>query len=264
VSSPVTNRVKDRIARGELALCMASRLARTADLGMMADACGFDSFYIDIEHSSISIDTAAQMIAAALPVGIAPMARIPGHDFDMAARLLDAGALGIICPQVDTAEQAQAMVAACKFPPVGHRSVAGAGPLQFYRPTPLVEVNSQGNALTLCIPMLETQCGVDNAEAIAAVPGIDILLIGSNDLSADLGIPGDLKHPTIRAAYETAARACNKHGKCLGIGGVRGDAALAADLVTLGSRFMIAGLDAGYMMQAARADVAALRKATTT
>jgi 2-keto-3-deoxy-L-rhamnonate aldolase RhmA len=260
-NSSITNRVKDRIARGELALCMASRLARTADLGMMADACGFDSFYIDIEHSSISIDAAAQMIAAALPVGITPMVRVPGHDFDMAARLLDAGALGIICPQVDTAEQARAMVAACKFPPLGHRSVAGAGPLQGFRQTPLADVNSQGNALTLCIPMLETQLGVDNAEAIAAVPGIDILLIGSNDLSSELGIPGDLKHPKIRAAYETTAAGCKKHGKCLGIGGVRGDAALAADLVKLGARFMIAGLDAGYMMQAAKADVASIRKA---
>jgi 2-keto-3-deoxy-L-rhamnonate aldolase RhmA len=263
VSLPVTNRVKDRIGRGELALCMASRLARTADLGMMADACGFDAFYIDIEHSSISIDTAAQMIAAALPIGIAPMARIPGHDFDMAARLLDAGALGIICPQVDTEEQAKAFVAACKFPPLGHRSVGGAGPLQGFRQTPLADVNSQGNALTLCIPMLETQRGVDNAEAIAVVAGIDILLIGSNDLSAELGIPGDLKHPKIRAAYETTAAGCKKHGKCLGIGGVRGDAALAADLVKLGARFMIAGFDAGYMMQAAKADVAALRKATS-
>ena len=257
----VVNRVKERIARGEVALCMASRLARTADLGMIADACGFDSFYIDIEHSSISTDIAAQIVAAALPIGITPMARIPGHDFDLAARLLDAGALGIICPQVDTVEQAKAMVAACKFPPLGHRSVAGAGPLQFYRATPLAEVNAEGNALTLCIPMLETPHGIDNAEAIAAVPGIDMLLIGSNDLSAALGIPGELKHAKIRAAFETAAMACKQHGKCLGVGGVRGDAALAADLVKLGARFIIAGLDTGYLLQAAKADVAALRKA---
>jgi 2-keto-3-deoxy-L-rhamnonate aldolase RhmA len=204
------------------------------------------------------------MIAAALPIGIAPMARIPGHDFDMAARLLDAGALGIICPQVDTPEQAKAFVAACKFPPLGHRSVSGAGPLQFYQAMPLGEVNSQGNEHTLCIPMLETPCGIENAEAIAAVPGIDVLLIGSNDLSTELGIPGDLKHPNIRAAYETAMKGCKAHGKCLGIGGVRGDAALAADLVKLGARFMIAGLDTGYLMQAAKADVAALRKATAS
>ena len=256
----VTNRVKDRIARGEVALCMAVRFARTTDIGMIADSCGFDSIFIDIEHSAIPVDIAAQMIAAALPLGIAPLARIPGHDFHMAARLLDAGALGIVCPQVDTAEQAKAMVDACKFAPAGHRSVSGAGPLQFYRQTPLAEVNAQGNALTLCIPMLETPKGIENADAIAAVPGVDILLIGSNDLSTELSIPGDLRHAKIRAAYEATAAACRKHGKCLGIGGVRGDDALMADLVKLGGRFIIAGLDRGYLMQAAKADVAAIRK----
>ena len=263
MNAPVRNRIKERMGACEVALCMASRFARTADIGMIADACGFDGFYADIEHSSISIDAAAQMCVAALPVGITPMVRVPGHDFHLAARLLDGGALGIICPQVDTAAQAQAMVAACKFPPLGHRSVSGAGPLQGFRATPLGEVNSQGNELTLCIPMLETPEGIANADAIAAVPGIDVLLIGSNDLSAALGIPGDLKHPKIRAAYEATAAACKKHGKHLGIGGVRGDHALTADLVKLGARFMIAGLDSGYMMKAAREDVAAIRKAIT-
>ncbi len=153
------------------------------------------------------------------------------------------------------------MVAACKFAPLGHRSVSGTGPLQFYRPTPLAEVNAQGNALTLCIPMLETPQAIENADAIAAMPGIDILLIGSNDLSTALGIPGDLSHAKIRAAFETTAAACKKHGKCLGIGGVRGDNALMADLVKLGGRFVIAGLDRAYLMQAAKADAAGIRKA---
>lgn len=259
--APLRNRIKERIAAGNVTLCMASRLARTAELGMIADACGFDGFYIDIEHSSISLDAAAAMCVAALPLGVTPMARIPGHDFDMAARLLDAGALGIICPQVDTPAQAEKFVAGCKFPPLGNRSVAGTGPLQLFRAAQLGEVNAHGNDLTLCIPMLETAEGVANAEAIAAVPGIDMLLIGSNDLSAALGIPGELRHPKIRAAFETAAVACKKHGKTLGIGGVRGDHALAADLVKLGARFVIAGLDTGYLMKAAREDAAALRKA---
>ena len=259
--APVRNRIKERMAAGDVALCMASRFARTADIGMIADAAGFDGFYIDIEHSTISLDAAAAMCVAALALGVTPMARIPGHDFDMATRLLDAGALGIICPQVDTAEQATAFVAACKFPPLGHRSVAGTGPLQHFRATPLGEINMQGNDLTLCIPMLETAAGIKNAEAIAAVPGVDIILIGSNDLCTELGIPGDLRHEKIRAAYETAAAACNAHDKILGVGGVRGDHELTKSLVALGARFVIAGLDTGYLMAAAKADVAGMRKA---
>lgn len=250
------------MARGEVALCMATRLARTADIAMIADAAGFDCFYIDMEHCTITLDAAGQICTAALGVGITPLVRIAGHNFDDAARLLDAGALGIVCPNVSTRAQAEAFAKACRLPPLGERSVAGAGPLQGYRATPLAEVNSQGNALTTCIAMLETPEGIENADAIASVPGIDVLLIGSNDLCTAMGIPGELKHPKLRAAYEATAKACQAHGKVLGIGGIRGDVAHVAELVALGARFVIAGSDVQYLMMAARAEVASLRKAT--
>ena len=94
------------------------------------------------------------------------------------------------------------------------------------------------------------------------MPGIDGLLIGSNDLCTALGIPGELKHPKLRAAYETAMKACKAHGKHLGVGGIRGDVEHVAELVKLGARFVIAASDVQYLMKAARGEVAALRKAT--
>jgi len=257
----VTNRVKERLARGETALCMATRLARTPEIAMIADACGFDAFFIDMEHSAITLDAAAAMCTAAVPVGIAPLVRVAGHDFHDATRLMDLGAMGIICPDVETADEAQAFATACRFPPLGARSVGGAGPLQGYRATPLGEVNAQGNAATLLVAMLESPVGIANADAIAAVPGIDVLLIGSNDLCTAMGIPGDLKHPKLREAYEATMRACAAHGKHLGIGGIRADVAHVAELVTLGARFVIAASDIQYLMAAARSEVAALRKA---
>ncbi|MGA9498655.1 MAG: aldolase/citrate lyase family protein, partial [Pseudolabrys sp.] len=176
--------------------------------------------------------------------------------------LLDMGALGITCPNVSTRAEAEAFVRACRFPPLGERSVAGAGALQGYRPTPLGEVNKQGNAATLLIPMLETPEGIANADAIAAVPGIDVLLIGSNDLCTAMGIPGDLKSPKLQAAYEATAKACKTHGKHLGVGGIRADVEHVAELVKLGARFVIAASDVQYLMKSARDEVAALRKAT--
>jgi 2-keto-3-deoxy-L-rhamnonate aldolase RhmA len=256
----VRNRAKEKLEAGEVVLCLGTRLSRTVDVGMIADACGFDAFYVDMEHSATPLETAAAMCASALALGITPLVRTPGHQPHVASRLLDTGALGIIYPHVNTAAEAEAFVVACKFPPVGRRSVAGAGPAQLYRALPLGEVNRHGNAGTLCIAMLETPQGIDNADAIAAVPGIDVLLIGSNDLSTEMGLPGDLRHPRIRAAYEAAAAACRRHGKHLGIGGVRGDAALTRDLVALGGRFMITGFDVGYLMTAAGADVAQIRR----
>ena len=103
----ITNRMQERLARGEVALCMATRLARTADIAMIADSCGFDAFFIDMEHCTISLDDAAQICVAALPVGVTPLVRIAGHQFEDATRLLDMGALGIICPNVSTRVEAE-------------------------------------------------------------------------------------------------------------------------------------------------------------
>jgi 2-keto-3-deoxy-L-rhamnonate aldolase RhmA len=171
------------------------------------------------------------------------------------------GALGIVCPNVSTRAEAEAFVRACRFPPLGERSVGGPGALQGYRQTPLGEVNKQSNAATTLIAMLESPEGIANADAIASVTGIDVLLIGSNDLCTAMGIPGDLKSPKLRAAYETAAKACKAHNKHLGVGGIRADVEHVAELIRLGARFVITGSDTQYLIRLARDEVAALRKA---
>ena len=109
--------------------------------------------------------------------------------------------------------------------------------------------------------MLETPEGIANAEVIAAVPGIDVLLIGSNDLCTAMGIAGELKSPKLRAAYESVAKACKAHDKHLGIGGIRADVEHVAELVKLGARFVITASDVQYLIKAARDETASLRKA---
>lgn len=253
------NPARQKLAAGELVLCMGLRQARTADIAMIAASCGFDSIYVDMEHSPVSLETTSTICIGALGAGITPLVRVPGHDLDMATRVLDGGALGVIFPQVETAAQAESMVAACRYPPQGNRSVMGAGPSLGYRPIPLGEVNATLNADTLLIVMLETAGGIASADAIAAVDGVDCLLIGSNDLSTALGIPGDLRHARVRDAFARTAAACDAHGKILGIGGVRGDLELQAELVRMGGRFIIAGSDVTYLATAARNDAMALR-----
>jgi 2-keto-3-deoxy-L-rhamnonate aldolase RhmA len=257
----VRNTAKRKLAAGDLVLCMGLRQARTPDIAMIAAACGFDALYVDMEHSPITTDSTAMICTAALGAGITPLVRVPGHDVHMATRVLDGGALGVIFPHVDTAEQAAALVAGCRYPPLGHRSVMGSGPALGYRAVPLGEVNARMNAETLLIVMLETPQGIANAAAIAATPGIDMLLIGSNDLSTELGIPGELRHPKLREAFATTAAACKAHGKTLGVGGVRGDLELQSELFRLGGNFIIAGSDVTYLAAAARGDAKRLRDA---
>lgn len=257
------NRISRTMREGGLVLCMGIRQARTPDIAPMAAACGFDSIYLDMEHSPIDLGTASAICIAALGCGITPLVRVPDHAPQHVARALDGGAQGIIVPHVSTAEQARALVAAAKYPPLGHRSVMGSGPGLGYMPKPLAEAIEIGNRESLLIAMLETPEGIANADGIAAVPGIDMLLIGSNDLCTEMGIPGQLRHPSLRDAYSQAARACKEHGKFLGVGGIRADLELQSDLVALGARLIIAGSDVTYLMQAAGKDAEQLRRATS-
>src|SRR5947209_2339119 len=153
------NPAKRRLLKGGLVLCMGLRQARTPDICMIAAQCGFDAVYVDLEHSPTSLETTSVLCAAALGAGITPLVRVPGHDVHTASRALDGGALGVIFPHVNTAAEAEAMVAGCRYPPLGRRSVMGPSPALGYRPMPLGEVNSTLNSETLLIAMLETPEG---------------------------------------------------------------------------------------------------------
>ncbi len=253
------NLVKRKLAEGNLVLCMGLRQARSVDIVMIAAACGFDSIYVDLQHSPLSFETTSMLCVASIGIGITPLVRVPSHHGHDISRVLDGGALGVIAPNVNTPAEAEALVENTKFPPLGHRSVMGPCPSLAYRPLPLGDINNTLNEQTLLIAMIETPEAIQNVEAIAAVKGVDILLIGSNDLCAELGIPGQLRHPKLREAYEISAKACRLHNKFLGVGGIRRDIELHSDLVRMGARFIISGSDVTYLTAAARSDVEALR-----
>src|SRR5690242_7090470 len=116
--------MKEKLAAGDLVLCMNLRLARSVDIAMVAKAGGYDALYVDMQHAPYSIETTATICAAALGIGITPLVRVPNHDRQWMSRVLDAGAQGVILPDVNTRAQAEAIVAACRFPPLGKRPVA--------------------------------------------------------------------------------------------------------------------------------------------
>jgi 2-keto-3-deoxy-L-rhamnonate aldolase RhmA len=254
----VRNHAKERLEAGELALGVGLRQARTVDIAKIMKTAGYDFLFIDMEHNSMSIDLAAQISIAAQDAGITPVVRVPAFEHFHATRALDAGAQGIVVPHVDTAEVAARMVSNCKYPPVGHRSVTGALPQLDFRPAPLGEATAAINAATLLILMLETPEAVDNVEAIAAVPGFDVLLVGTNDLCMEMGIPGQLDHPRVGEAFERIVAACRAHGKYAGLGGVY-DPALMQRYLAMGFRLVLAGSDLTFMLAAAKERAAAVR-----
>lgn len=249
----VRNHVREKLARNELVLSMTARLVRTVEIATIAHTAGFDSLYVDLEHSSFSIDTTGQICMAALAHGVTPFVRVPGGAPDMIARVLDAGALGIIAPHIGSAADARAVVRAAKYPPLGERSFTGGLPHLAFRTLPAAEMFRVMNEATMVIAMIETGAALDVAEDIAAVDGVDMLFVGTNDLCAALGIPGELEHPSILAAYDRCLAAAKRHGKHVGVGGLAGQAALVRQLVARGARYVSTGTDLAFLMSAAAA-----------
>lgn len=252
------NRLKTMFVAGEVALCMRTIFARTTEIAFMAEAAGFDTFYMDLEHCAASLAETGQICATATAIGLPALVRVPAYDDPSIGKLLDAGAAGIIAPHVETAAQAQKVVDACTFAPLGKRSASGPA-FQFgYAALPLAEQAKRVNEATLVVVMLESVLAVRNAREIAAVPGVDMLLIGTNDLGLDIGIPGDYGAEPIEAAYRTVGEACREHGKTMGIAGI-GDREILARYVALGACFISAGTDASFLLGGMRGRVRDLR-----
>jgi 4-hydroxy-2-oxoheptanedioate aldolase len=244
------NPARERLAKGELALGVGLRQSRTVDIALAMASCGFDWLFIDLEHGTMPLDTAVQIAVAALAAGITPLVRVPARQYTLATRALDGGALGIVMPHVDTADEARAVVDHLKYPPPGRRSVAGGMPYFGFRPVPVAEATGTFNAESLVVVMLETPQAIANAEAIAAVPGIDVLLVGTNDLAMEMGFPGALGRDEIAGAYERVIAACRRHGKWPGMGGVYTEE-LLAKYVALGMRMILCANDLGLLIAGA-------------
>ena len=185
------NQAKRKLAAGELVLCMGVNQMRTPNIAMIAAACGFDAIYIDLEHNPTSLETAGAICVTALGIGVTPIARVSSRDAHHATRILDCGAQGVMVPHVSTVAEAGAVVESCRYPPHGHRSASGSGPALGYSVRSQGEINSYLNEQTLLIAMLETPEAIENADAIAAIDGIDMLHIGSSDLSPRWASPAN-------------------------------------------------------------------------
>jgi len=256
----VRNTVLEKLRAGEVVLGLSVRMVRTGEIAKIAEASGHDFIFIDMEHAPITLEAAAAMSVAALDTGITPIVRVAGHETFHMSRVLDGGAMGVVVPHVNNAEEARHAVAACRFPPIGHRSVAGGYAQLGYASMPAGEASDYMNRNTLLAVMIETPEAVENIEEIAAVDGIDVIYIGSNDLLMEMGLPGQFGGEALEKAAKRIIDASLAHGKLPGIGGVR-DAELATKFVRMGSRFLTTHSDFAFLIEAASNRTALLRKA---
>jgi 4-hydroxy-2-oxoheptanedioate aldolase len=259
----IRNVAREKLEQGQLSLGCGVRLTRSVEIAIAMKTAGFDWLFLDLEHGTMSIDAAAQIATAALDAGIAPLARVPNGEYSIATRLLDNGALGIVVPHVDTVDEAREVVQKLKYPPIGHRSMGGLGPHYSLRSASTREAAQALNAANLTVVMLETPTAIQNADGIAAVPGIDVLLIGTNDLCAEMGIHGDFGNERVADAYRTMIAAAKKHGKFPGMAGIYNEP-LMQRYIEMGARFILSGNDAAFLMASASQRTGFLRKIHTS
>jgi 2-dehydro-3-deoxyglucarate aldolase/4-hydroxy-2-oxoheptanedioate aldolase len=188
----------------------------TPGIGHILKAAGCNFAFFDMEHSGFSFETLKSAIRYFEAAGVAVIVRVPAQENDMLARACDMGAEGLIAPMISSAAQAQAMVDSVKYFPSGKRGVGLQMAHDNYRLAPVAEALNNANERTSVICLIETADGARNAEAIAAIDGVDCLWVGHFDLSVSLGIPGEFSHPEFQAAIEKIIAAAKKHGKSLG------------------------------------------------
>jgi 4-hydroxy-2-oxoheptanedioate aldolase len=262
MAASVRNPAREKLEQGQLALGVGIRMTRSVEVAKAMAVSGFDWLFLDMEHGVMSLEACAQIAAAALDAGIAPIARVPNGEYAIATRALDNGALGIVMPHVDTAAEAKEVVDKLKYPPVGHRSMGGIGPHYGLRSASTGEAAQALNAANLTVVMLETPIAIANAAEIAAVPGVDVLLIGTNDLCAEMGIPGDFGNDRVADAYRKMIAASKKHGKFPGMAGIYNEPIMKR-YIDMGARFILSGADAAFLMASASQRTAFLRKTLT-
>src|SRR5262245_19905313 len=255
----IRNSARERLERGELSLGVGVRVVRGVEVAKAMKSAGFDWLFIDLEHGVFSIESASQICVAALDAGIAPIIRVPNGEYSIATRLLDNGALGIVIPHVETADEAREIVDKLQYPPQGHRGVFGSAPHVDFKSVPPAELTAAFNKTNLIVVMLESPKAIDNAAAIAAVPGIDSLLIGTNDLCVEMGIPGALGHERVTDAYARTIAACKAQRKWAGMGGVY-DEPLMRRYIDMGCRLILGGADLAFLLGGATRRVAFLRE----
>jgi 2-keto-3-deoxy-L-rhamnonate aldolase RhmA len=256
---PIDNPVRRKLLRGEAAFGVMAFEFFTPGLAPTLAAAGAEFVILDMEHSGLGIEGVKAQCVFAQGAGIVPMVRIPWALAHAIPPILDAGALGIMMPLTETPEQAQSLVAACRYRPEGRRGLCFSVAHDRYAGgDPRAKIATANDAV-MTIALIESETGVANAERIAAVPGLDTLWMGHFDLSDSLGIAGQFDDPRYLATARRLRDAALAAGKPLGF--VANNASHAAQALAAGFRCICIGHEVVVLREALASGFAAARQA---
>ncbi len=249
--------MKQRMRDGEQVLgTMISEVA-CPNLARIFKTAGFDYLIVDCEHGYFDYSQLAAMVSVANGVDITVIVRIPTIDRGVITKVLDMGADGLLVPMVNTAAEAMQIVDYAKYPQLGHRGASTQRAHTNYDPPRLEEYFKTANERTIILAQIETRESLDNMEQIAAVEGIDAIVIGPNDLSIDLGVPGDFSAPSMEKAVQAVAEAAGRLGKASGI--ITSNTAVIQKCRDTGMNVISCDSEVGMLLKMARSVVKTLR-----
>lgn len=253
------NRFKRALRESQNGLAVGTMVFEfaTSGLARVIGAAELDFVIYDMEHSGFGFDTMRMLLSTAQGADFTPLVRVPTGDYHFLARVVDAGAAGVMVPMVETAQQAAAVVDAVKYAPEGHRGVAFGVAHDDFRPEDGLATMAHENREMAVILLIETSRGIDNVEEIAAVPGVDVLWLGHFDLSQSLGVTAQFTHPDFIAAVRRLVDAAQARGLPAGI--MAADTRAADDWIGQGFRAIAYGGDIWLYQRALREGVTYLR-----
>jgi 2-keto-3-deoxy-L-rhamnonate aldolase RhmA len=207
------NAVKRKVIAGEVSIGTMMFEFNTTGIGRIAANAGAEFAVYDMEHTGWDIETIRMLIATTPRQKLVPIVRIPTTQYHFVSRVLDMGAMGIMAPMVESAEEARLLVQSAKYPPMGRRGAAFGIAHDEYGTESIPDVVRSANAESLVIAQIETAKGLKNLDEIASVAEIDVLWIGLYDMASSLGLAGQMDHPQIQDAIEKVLAACEKYKK---------------------------------------------------
>ena len=252
--------IRTRVLNGEVVYGMMVRQGRDPGVTTLVGQVGFDFVLIDMEHGPYSLETVADLIRGARSTGCAPIIRVPGIERYFISRVLDAGADGIMVPMLSTREQAERTVRYAKYAPMGKRGVGLRTGQTDYTGMKGSDLTEQANEKTLVIPQIENREGIGNIDEIMSVDGIDLAVMGPNDLSFDMGCQGQTDNPKVIEAIQTVVEACRRCGKHSGIH--TGNLEQVLYWKSKGMTFIAYNTDTGLLYKAASDGLNSLKQGT--
>jgi len=253
-----TNPAKQKLKEG--GICIGHIIMEFASPGLVTMLANtqFDFVLFDTEHTRFSIETIGGMIRYARGAGLPAFVRVPRGQYDQMSRIMDAGADGIMVPNVESRAEAERIIQATKYAPLGRRGTAFGIAHDDFQVGDVSQTIAQANEQTLIITQIESVNGVENVETIVGVEGVDVGWIGHFDLTQSMGIPAQFEHPDYLAAVEKVVVACQRQGKAGGFMGATPDAVV--ELIRKGFRCIAYGSDIRIYRAALTEGLQAIRK----